>query len=66
MHSEDLDAQKESVRLHEKLGKESSIKFAIQHQDVIEQFGRFPYRNELLGRESTPAELAYVDTYGSF
>lgn len=66
MHSEDISAQDESVRLFQKLGDESSLKFAILHRDVIAQFGRFPYRNEVLGRISTTAELDYVEKHGSF
>ena len=66
MHSEDIEVQQESVRLFQQLGQESSLKFALLHRDVIAQFGRFPYRNELLGRASSVAELAYVEKHGSF
>ena len=66
MHSEDIEMQHESVRLFGASGLESNLKFAILHRDVIAQFGRFPYRNELLGRVSTEAELAYVEKHGSF
>lgn len=66
MHNEDIDDQHESVRLFGLPGLESNLKFAILHRDVIAQFGRFPYRNELLGRDSTPDELVYIDKHGSF
>jgi len=66
MHSERLEIQEESLRLFEKLGSESNLKFAILHLEVIREFGRFPYRNELLGRESSAAEIAYVEKHGSF
>jgi len=66
MHAESLDVQMESVALFTALGNESNLKFALLHRDVIEKFGRFPYRNELLGRESTSEELAYAEKHGSF
>ena len=47
---------------------QSSIAYAQLHKDIIEQFGRFPHRNEILGRESTPQEIAYLqagaETFG--
>lgn len=64
-HSEDLEDQAQSVRLYEGLGLEGAISFARRHKDVIDQFGRFPHRNEILGRVSTPAEQAYLSTPGS-
>jgi len=66
MHDESLDAQNESVELFTALDSESHLKFARLHRDVIESFGRFPYRNELLGRVSTAEEIAYVEKHGSF
>ena len=66
MHSEDLAAQVESVRLFTDLGLESNLKFARLHHDVIARFGRFPYRNDLLGRRSSPDEIDYVEKHGSF
>lgn len=41
------------------------LDYAERHAAVIEQFGRFPHRNEILARESTPEELAYLDQPGS-
>lgn len=60
MHAEDAGAQAESVRLFEALGDAESLDFAKQHCAVIERFGRFPSRNDALGRESTPDETAYL------
>ncbi|HCB74803.1 MAG TPA: DUF924 domain-containing protein, partial [Sphingomonas bacterium] len=60
MHAEDAGAQAECVRLFEALGDADSLDFARQHRAVIEEFGRFPSRNAALGRESTPAEQAYL------
>ena len=65
MHSEDLDDQEEAVALYEKLDPEMA-KFARLHRDQIEAFGRFPGRNEALGRESTPAEQCALDNGAAF
>lgn len=40
--------------------------FAIKHQVFIERFGRFPHRNELLGRESTPEEIEFMKDNAGF
>ena len=58
-HSESLADQHESVRLFTLLGEELS-QYAVQHRDVIQRFGRFPHRNAVLGRQSTPEEIAYL------
>jgi uncharacterized protein (DUF924 family) len=41
------------------------LSFAERHRDVIKRFGRFPHRNEILGRESTAEELAFLKEPGS-
>lgn len=60
-HAESLPVQEESVRLFEALGADEYLPYAIEHRDVIAQFGRFPKRNAVLGRQSTPEELAYIE-----
>lgn len=60
MHSESLRHQERSVTLNEALGEEDSIKWARHHHDVIARFGRFPHRNAILGRETTPDEEAFL------
>jgi uncharacterized protein (DUF924 family) len=63
-HSEDLGAQHRSVALRKALPeheeKEKAIVRAAEHMEVIDQFGRFPHRNDILGRESTPEELKFI------
>jgi len=59
MHSESLADQERSVTLNEALG-EDSIKWARHHHDIIVRFGRFPHRNAVLGRETTPEEEAFL------
>jgi uncharacterized protein (DUF924 family) len=69
-HSENVKEQKEGLRLFKELEKEApflaeNTKYAQRHLDVIEKFGRFPHRNEILGRPSTPEEKAFLNTPGS-
>lgn len=72
-HSEELAIQHRSVELFAELIAQSGHemiagfgRYATAHRDVIEQFGRFPHRNAILGRISTEAELAYLDSHGGF
>lgn len=59
-HSEDPADQSRSLELFRALGDAHYLKFAQEHADVIQQFGRFPQRNAALGRESTVEELAFL------
>ena len=60
MHSESLADQERSVALNEALGAEDSVKYAHHHHDIVARFGRFPHRNAILGRETTPEEEAFL------
>ena len=60
MHSENLRDQELCVELCKKLELEDTLPFAREHKEIIEKFGRFPHRNEILGRESTKAEQTYL------
>lgn len=66
MHSESLADQELSVQLFFDAGLDDNIPFAQHHRDIIARFGRFPHRNPILGRESTPAELAYMQSPEGF
>ena len=57
-HSEDRADQALSVELFGRLGNNEWTRYAVAHKEIIDRFGRFPHRNAILGRESTPAELA--------
>ena len=59
-HSENLDDQRESVRLIGGLGDQRLLQFAIDHQAMIERFGRFPHRNRILGRADRAGEAEAV------
>lgn len=60
MHAESLVIQNEGVRLFQLHGDEKSLQFMIDHRDTIARFGRFPFRNVALGRQSTQDELTYM------
>lgn len=74
-HSEDITDQKEGVRLAQDLVERAEnkdkkfaamvLEYAIKHHDIIEKFGRFPHRNEVLGRTSLPTEIEFLKTPGS-
>ncbi len=66
MHSETMADQDRSVRLYQQPGLEDSLRFAHHHRDLIQRFGRFPHRNAILGRPSTPDELTYLASPEAF
>lgn len=62
-HSENLDDQDRAVALITPLG-ERTLAFAEEHRDIIRRFGRFPHRNAVLGRKTTPEEQRFLDEGG--
>lgn len=64
MHSEQLPDQERCVALYRVLGDAYLQKFADEHADIIRRFGRFPHRNDVLGRETTAEEQAFLDAGG--
>ncbi len=65
MHSESLVIHSVAETLFTRLGNSSSIDFENRHRAIIEQFGRYPHRNTILGRVSTPEEEAFLCQPGS-
>lgn len=65
-HSEDPADQAESVRFYKALGDENSLDFAEKHKLIIDRFGRFPHRNEVLGRETTKEERDFIEKQSWF
>ena len=61
-HSESLADQEMSCALFETVADANNKNYARSHRDIVARFGRFPHRNEVLGRTSTPEELDYVKT----
>jgi uncharacterized protein (DUF924 family) len=74
-HAESLELQERSVSLYEKLAHQAAaderalfdgfLDYARKHRDVVARFGRFPHRNEILERPSTPDELEFLKQPGS-
>jgi uncharacterized protein (DUF924 family) len=64
-HSESRRVQEESVHLFKLLGAAEQYDFALRHKAIIDRFGRYPHRNEILGRESTPEEHEFLQQPGS-
>jgi uncharacterized protein (DUF924 family) len=70
-HSEDAKDQARSVALFRRWAEEhrggareralEQMKYVLRHQEIVERFGRFPHRNAVLGRESTPEEIAFLE-----
>ncbi len=66
MHSESAPIHEWAVRLFTDLGIEAKLNSERRHKALIDRFGRYPHRNRILGRESTPEELAFLAREGSF
>ena len=64
-HAENLADQCRSLELFEYLGNPNNLDFAVRHYEIIARFGRFPHRNAVLGRVSTPEELSFLEQPGS-
>lgn len=65
MHSESLQIHEEAVELFRRNGQQGSFEYELKHKVIIERFGRYPHRNEVLGRVSTEAELEFLRQPGS-
>ena len=65
MHSESLKIHKKAVRLFNEPGMEDYFDYEIKHKNIIERFGRYPHRNEILGRNSTSEEIEFLSQPGS-
>jgi uncharacterized protein (DUF924 family) len=63
MHSENIADQERCVAL---FSGTDSLKYAVEHRDIIARFGRFPHRNQALGRPSTEAELEFLGGHAGF
>lgn len=64
MHSESIEDQQHCVDLYRALGDENGLKYAEVHADIIRRFGRFPHRNPVLGRDTTPEEKIFLESGG--
>ncbi len=68
-HSERLEDQERACELCKPLAAfpetNDALRYAIAHRDIVRRFGRFPHRNAVLGRDSTPAEVEFLRQPGS-
>jgi len=68
-HAEDPAAQRRSLALFGSLAQDpesaGAADYALRHYEIIARFGRFPHRNAILGRESTPEEIEFLEQPGS-
>jgi len=67
MHSEDKEVQKISLERFTSLKEEGydTVNFAVRHKDIVDRFGRYPHRNDILGRESSAEEKEFLEQPGS-
>jgi len=68
MHSELREVHEQALELYTKLGNEINLKYEKRHKRIIDRFGRYPHRNEILGREMTSEEQEFLenDEHASF
>lgn len=65
MHSESALIHAQAVELFDQPGLEYNLEFEHQHKAIIDRFGRYPHRNKILGRPSSPEELEFLTQAGS-
>ncbi|TQV73689.1 DUF924 domain-containing protein [Aliikangiella marina] len=65
MHSESFMVHQQAVELFSQPGLEDNYDYELKHKVIIEKFGRYPHRNQCLGRESTAEELEFLSQPGS-
>lgn len=66
MHSESRLIHDESIPFFEKLDDEDTFRYEIMHKEIIDQFGRFPHRNKILGRSTTLKEFEFLKHHHGF
>jgi uncharacterized protein (DUF924 family) len=66
MHSENMDDQNLAVECFAKAELEGNLQFAKHHRGIVEEYGRFPHRNKVLGRTSSAAEIEYLNSGKAF
>ncbi len=65
MHSESKMIHELALALYQRNGIQDNLDYEIKHKAIIDRFGRYPHRNEILGRESTPEEIEFLQQPGS-
>jgi len=65
MHSESIEAHETVLALFKAPGLESNYEFELKHKAIIDRFGRYPHRNDILGRQSSEEESEFLQEPGS-
>ena len=65
MHSESPLIHQQALVLYTELNNGDQLEFELRHKAIIDRFGRYPHRNAILGRTSTPEEEAFLQQPGS-
>jgi len=65
MHSESLKIHEVAIDLFQRNDLQNNLEFELKHKQIIERFGRYPHRNQILGRESTKEEVEFLKQPGS-
>lgn len=65
MHSESQQIHEQAIILFDQPGLEDNLRFEYLHKEIIDRYGRYPHRNEILGRPSTTDELDFLESPGS-
>ena len=65
MHSESRVIHEEAVKLYDSIDHSYGYEYELKHKEIIDRFGRYPHRNEILGRKSTDEELEFLKQPGS-
>lgn len=66
MHSESRQVHEQAVKLFSQPGLEFNLKFEMAHKEIIDRYGRYPHRNAILGRHSTPEEIEFLKVHKGF
>lgn len=66
MHSESLLIHDKAMELFQEEGMEEHLEYEKAHRDIIKRFGRYPHRNDVLGRPSTDEEREFLDDFDGF
>ncbi|WP_218353534.1 DUF924 family protein [Alteromonas lipotrueiana] len=65
MHSESLEVHSTAMELFDEKGLQNNFEYEKKHKAILQRFGRYPHRNAILGRESTPEEKQFLTQPGS-
>jgi uncharacterized protein (DUF924 family) len=66
MHSESKEVHTQALKIFTEYGNENNLHYEKEHKKIIDRFGRYPHRNTILWRESTPEEQEFLKTHKGF